>query len=748
MKQLRIFSLPKRRRRLAPFFLLMTGALLAANVVSVAAELTKPLNRQKIVARHVVKTDDPTLLLPVGNGNLCFNVDGTGLQTFKGDVLSHWGWFSTPLPSNRTWKDVTLTGTYWQGRLKGQDPWPGDKMDLYAWHRQTPSQMNLARVQFVGSDGKALDANAASQYERTLDPWTGIHQTSFVVNGEKVAVTTCIGDDVDLDSTVAIKVNSALLASGALSIAISVPYPDLTNGPWTGDFSDSAPQTPYSFTVPSNLPANVSSVILKRDLKNEYNEGVVGDYSYAIRVDALGGKVATSEGSSSIHVDAAANDSLELTISFDGGDYSEKPCDDSLVASPCVSFSEIESQSRARWEKYWNSGAAIDLSGSSDPRWFELERRIVLSQFLMGVNATGSWPCSESGLLAICPWSGRFHMEMVWWHMIHWWSWNRVEYAQKSIRIFDKIKDGAKLLAEQLDYQGYKWQKEVAPDGRTAPWNGNLALLWKQPHPIYFAEMDYLSSPTRETLEKWADIVEGTAVHMADFATKDDHGVYHLDPAMPPSEVGFTRDDLYDLEYWRWGLDKANQWRERLGKDLNPLWAEIVEALAPLPQQNGVYVRSPEWLDTFENWNWEHPDLVGIYGVVPPTKFVDKATAERTLERVLKEWQWDRTWGWDYPMAAMGGARLGRPDLAIEALFTNSSKNVFNELGVNLGGPSRDGGPGPYLPGNGGLLHAVAGMCVGFAETEGNAPLPKSGDSAPGFPEGWNVKWEGFSRPL
>ena len=260
--------------------------------------------------------------------------------------------------------------------------------------------------------------------------------------------------------------------------------------------------------------------------------------------------------------------------------------------------------------------------------------------------------------------------------------------------------------------------------------------------------MDYLTSPTRETLEKWADIVEGTAVHMADFATKDDQGVYHLDPAMPPSEVGFTRDDLYDLEYWRWGLDKANQWRERLGKDLNPLWAEIVENLAPLPQQNGVYVRSPEWLDTFENWNWEHPDLVGIYGVVPPTKFVDKATAERTLERVLKEWQWDRTWGWDYPMAAMEGARLGRPDLAIEALFTNSSKNVFNELGVNLGGPSRNGGPGPYLPGNGGLLHAVAGMCVGFAETEGDAPLPKSGDAAPGFPEGWNVKWEGFSRPL
>ncbi|MBQ1337347.1 MAG: hypothetical protein IIY32_03435, partial [Thermoguttaceae bacterium] len=62
------------------------------------------------------------------------------------------------------------------------------------------------------------------------------------------------------------------------------------------------------------------------------------------------------------------------------------------------------------------------------------------------------------------------------------------------------------------------------------------------------------------------------------------------------------------------------------------------------------------------------------------------------------------------------------------------------------------GGKGPYLPGNGGLLYAIAGMCAGFDEDASddatNANMPKSGDTAPGFPEGWSVKWEGIKRPL
>lgn len=87
-------------------------------------------------------------------------------------------------------------------------------------------------------------------------------------------------------------------------------------------------------------------------------------------------------------------------------------------------------QSREAWREYWSSGAAIDLSGSEDPRWQELERRIVLSQYLMRVNEAGAWPPQESGLVNN-GWHGRFHFEMIWWHELHFLLWNRPESATK-----------------------------------------------------------------------------------------------------------------------------------------------------------------------------------------------------------------------------------------------------------------------------------------------------------------------------
>jgi hypothetical protein len=59
--------------------------------------------------------------------------------------------------------------------------------------------------------------------------------------------------------------------------------------------------------------------------------------------------------------------------------------------------------SAARWESFWRSGGAIDLSASRDPRWKELERRIVLSQYLMAAMSAGTWPSSENGLMGIDP---------------------------------------------------------------------------------------------------------------------------------------------------------------------------------------------------------------------------------------------------------------------------------------------------------------------------------------------------------
>ncbi|MDO5308733.1 MAG: hypothetical protein Q4G03_04505 [Planctomycetia bacterium] len=740
--------------RFTSLLILIVAFVLPSLNLALAAELERPLDRHAIVERHVIETDALEALLPVANGNISFNVDGAGMQTFRGDVLSHWGWFSEALPEKFVGEKALDTGTFATGRLTGSDPFPKDKGDLYNWIRQSPHQMNLARTRLLRADGQELKPEDIKNLKRTLDPWTGVHVAEFEIDGAPVRVATCISNEKNLDSTVALCIDSKLVRNGALIVVLDLPYPSLDHGAWTGLFGDKAPQTPFVFTR-ANRVHDESAAILERTLKNDYGRGVIGDFSYDVRVDAQGATTSQRANEPAIVVTPTRQDDrMEISICFDGGSYVGSPCDHSVRDADPLSYDEVEKESRERWEEFWRCGGAVDLSESEDPRWFELERRIVLSQFQMGCNAAGDWPCSESGLIAICPWSGRFHLEMVWWHILHWYVWDRAQYADKSINIYDFVKDGARELARQLDYRGYKWQKEIAPDGRTAPWVGNLALLWKQPHPIFFAEMEYRRNPTRETLERWQDIVEQTAEHIADYPKQDENGVYHLDPVMPPSELGFTVDTVFDLAYWRFALDYANLWRVRLGEEPNANWQKVRDNLAPLPQKDGYYVHSAQWSDTYVKRNWEHPDLVGVYGMLPPLEGVDKQTTERSVERAIQTWQWNRCWGWDFPWTAMAASRVGRPELAVDMLLNDSVCNVYDVSGVNLGGPAVGGGKGPYLPGNGGLLYAIAGMCVGYDEyapkDANGAPLPEpsSGDQAPGFPAKWKVKWEGLKRPL
>jgi hypothetical protein len=108
----------------------------------------------------------------------------------------------------------------------------------------------------------------------------------------------------------------------------------------------------------------------------------------------------------------------------------------------------------------------------------------------------------------------------------------------------------------------------------------------------------------------------------------------------------------------------------------------------------------------------------------------------RTLKKVIQSWDWESVWGWDFPLMAMTAARVGRPDLAIDCLLMNSPKNSYLRNGHNY---QNDRLP-VYLPGNGGLLAAVAMMAAGW---DG---CPET--HAPGFPQNknWNVRFEGLHQ--
>ena len=113
---------------------------------------------------------------------------------------------------------------------------------------------------------------------------------------------------------------------------------------------------------------------------------------------------------------------------------------------------------------------------------------------------------------------------------------------------------------------------------------------------------------------------------------------------------------------------------------------------------------------------------------------LEKELMRKTLNHVMNHWEWPSTWGWDYPMVAMTAARLDEPRIAVNALLKEVQKNRYLPNGHNY---QSDGLP-IYLPGNGGLLTAVAMMCAGWDGCEST--------NAPGFPDDgtWIVKWEGL----
>lgn len=660
------------------------------------------IDRKSLVRRHTIPLSDGNLVIPLGNGEFCFNADRTGLQTSGGNTMAHWAWHEFPLPEGVTADDLPETGSYMTGRLTGQgrDLVPEGKNDAARYMFDNPHSFSLSRIRFVHPDGSALDESVLDTAKSVCDLWNGMLESTFVYNGMPVKVTTCVHPKRDL---VSVKVET----EAELAVMLDFAYPAIGNGPGMGTISKSSGWL-GDFGCPERHVTDSLDT-----MKNTVISHLIDEIGY-ITVWRWSNGTMTTPSMHERLLNFTGNTEFSIEY-FHGGGHSTPHL------TPLMD--ETSAVCSAAWNKFWSTGGAIDLSGSTDERWFELERRIVLSQYILRVQSAGSWPSAEAGLMFTDNWRGQFHMEMVWWHAAHYALWNRMELADRQLGCYRAFLPVAKKLAAQLGYKGAKWGKSTNPNGRTAPWSGNLALLWKQPHPIFFAELEYKNRPTWETLEKWADILDKTAEHMADYAVKKDDGYYHLDPVMPPSELGFTHDTLFDLAYWKWGLDKAQTWRERMGKPRVPEWDDVSDHLAPLPVQDGLYLRAPEWTETYTKQNFEHPDPVGIYGMIPPTEMVNRKTAHDSLVKIWEVWNKDRIWGWDFPWIAMCASRVNEPEIAVEAMLSLD----MDEIGASGRGSY------PYLPANGAVLYAAAMMVLG-----------RDGEKAPGFPKDgkWDVKCE------
>jgi len=674
------------------------GGAGAAPATSASTAMT--LDRRAIVRRHnpVGRKLEPFTALTVGNGEFAFTADATGLQTFPDAyekqfplcTTAHWAWHTTPpspdvRPESFRYKNFDTYGRavpYATDRT-GQEP-------TFNWLRENPHRMHLGRIGFD------LPSSEIGDIEQTLDLWAGLLVSRFTVAGQPVEVQTCVHPTRDL---LAIRVRSPLLTDKRLKIALRFPYP-----------SPQRPMADWSAETSRHRSEGV-----RVDERRAVIMRTIDDAAYRV---ALAWSQGASLDGQKPHEFFITSDrgTLELTCLFIREAPTEGP----------PSVADVQSAAAHHWEQFWTTGGAIDLAGSTHAKAPELERRIVLSQYNTAIHCAGSLPSQETGLL-FNSWNGKFHLEMHWWHSAHFVAWNRFGLCERSLGYYETILPQARELAKQQGFKGARWPKMVGPDGKDSPSPVGPLLIWQQPHPIHFAERCYRQHRDRATLERWRAVVEESAEFMASYAHLIDHR-YVLGP--PMKTVSENADTLatinpnFELAYWRFGLSVAQQWRERLGESRNATWDDVLAKLSPLPQQDGLYLMQEGMTDTYTKWNWEHPALLMPAAMLPSDSY-DHDTMRRTVRKVMETWQWDRAWGWDFGVAAAAAARVGEPELAIQAVLIDSPKNRYHPNGHNYQRENLTA----YLPGNGSLLAAVATMAVTntFAMKE------------------WSAKWENLS---
>ena len=676
----------------------------------------EPIDREAVVKRHRVCTTGTLLKSPaqVGNGKFAFGMDITGLQTFVPfNTLSDWSWHSFPLPEGMRAEDYRPVVVETHGKKIAYELRNPDQPELSEWLTKNPHRYNLGRIGFRllredGTEAREIDLGNARQ---EIDLWTGVVYSRFELNRKEVKVRTVCHPDKDM---IGVSIESELLNDGNMSIYLDFPYPD---GRYFKHYIGRYDTISGHTSTFEKLAPN--SVRIARTMD---------DTHYYATLDWTGPATFSreSEKAHTFLLQPRHTSTFSFTCCF-----SPEP-----VADVTESVASIERKSAASWEKYWRSGAAVDLSGSKDPRWLELERRIVLSQYLMRANESGLFPPQESGLVNN-GWFGRFHFEMIWWHGVHYGLWNRMECFDNYLNVYKDFMPEALERAKSEGRSGARWPKCTGNFNREWPGSAHAYLIWHEPHPIYFAEMQYRQKPVPETLEKWKDVVLNTADYMADYLFYDKKTKQYV--LGPPVVVVSENTDplqtinpIFELGYFRYGLRTALEWADRLGlsEKRTKKWKEVLSKMAPLPVADGVYTTYEGIPDMWTKYTYEHPALTGVYGMLPGDG-VDQPTFKRTLEKVSKEWQFNRIWGWDFPMLAMAAARTGQPALAIDMLMHPSAGFQFDEHGLATGGPF------PYFPSNGALLTAVAMMCGGWDGSEGEAPgFPKDGS--------WTVRYEGF----
>lgn len=728
--------------------------------------------------------------LNVGNGNFSFTADITGLQSFpelyKNGVplgtMSNWGWHSFPNTKNLRPEEDLQEYDFGHGHKElyatqfkvdpNSSPEEQQRMkrknDAANYFRSNPHRLHLGVMGFdfpnnpwrtrgmksvktnveemvgpgeaVATAGKGIVTKSAqtdltaggllTAIDQTLDMMTGELRSSFKYAGKDYKVSTFCNPKAD-------QVSAHIVSKAKTPICLRFPYP---TGGHSDDACNWAENDKHSTKVLfESTSKEGSSVALVRE---------IDDAKYYVIVRWKGKAVFKEKEANYFTLTPKTND-WEVSV-----EYTDKQPSNNSAINP--DYAAVSAKSTDVWTKFWHNTGVVDFSDCTDPRAPELERRVMLSEWLLATQCAGNTPPQETGL-AYNSWFGKFHLEMIWWHQSWLALYNHPKKAANTLKWYEQAEPIAKEIAQRQGFKGVRWMKMTDPSATEAPSKVGSFLIWQQPHYIYLAELIRRTAKAKgmtadqfknySSPEKVSDLIQKTAEFMGDFATKETladgsyryvlKGVIAAQETLRASE---TVNPPFEVSYWKFALELAQKDREEQGLPRNEKWDDIINHLSPLKAisddnagTDSLYLASENALDTYtdERFTSDHMAVLGAIGILPDSRLVDKDIMKNTFNWIWDNWRWEKTWGWDHPMTAMCAARLGMPEKAVGALLMQKRTNTYLPNGHNY----QDQRLRCYLPGNGGLLTAVALMCAGWDGcTEKNPGFPKDGK--------WNVKWE------
>jgi hypothetical protein len=725
LKKVRIFVIGHYKNwGMRNFTFLMSLALL---IFGITVQASEKINRLKLVTRHNIEVSEIDRMNPltVGNGEFAYTADITGLQTFpeyyeEGIPLgtqSQWGWHSFPNPEKYSSKEVIkrckigndFIPYLYKYSLNDSDR----EFNAGEWLLSNPHRIHLGLIglEIMKSNSEPITMRDVTKPKQKLNLWTGALTSYFEIEGVPVEVVTLCHQKSDMLS---FQIRSDLIKRGKLKVKIDFPYA-------SGDkFSPG-----YDFTISEKNRTSIFQKTQQRTIFKRQLDTTV----YYTQFEWRGFAQMEKAGDQTYYIVPAINNSeLEISCLFTSG----------KVTTTLPSFSETVQNNIKTWREFWESGASVDFSSCSDKRADELERRVVLSQYLTKIECSGTLPAQETGLTCNS-WYGKFNLELHWWQVVHFIQWGRADLIIKQLDYYFAIFDKAKATAIFQGYKGARWPQLTWMKGDESPGTVGPFQIWQQPHVIYFTQLLYrYYKNDQEIIKKYLPLVEATADFMASYVrwieTQDR---YVLGPGLVPAQEFFdpesTINPVFELEYWYWGLQTAQKLRVASGLGANEKWQHVIDHLSTLQVKDNRYLFTENTTDSYmDPLNMtEHPIVLGIVGFLPINERIDKATMMNTLDAVIEKWNWKTATGWDFSLSAMCATAIDEPEKAVGLLMMDTYKNRYLPNGHNY----QDKMLPVYLPGNGALLSAVAFMCT-YRNEKGSDGFPANGK--------WKVKYENF----